>query len=237
MIDDQALKEWFCREVLPLERALSAFIRRNWRDAADVVDLRQDIYERVLLEARHGLAAQAGQFVYTVARNHLINRAKRARIVSFDVVADLDAISGNDVPDPERQLLAREELRRIQVGLEQLPPRCREVVLLRKIRGLSARETANELGIGVDTVEKQMTLGHLKLSIPMLLNLGMSGFGRFQPWWHQVAVRVHHWKGGAQAFLDGKRIADPVTGEGVLHVTMDDPSGESRLSLKTSFGR
>jgi len=168
MVDDQALKEWFCREVLPLERPLSAFIRRNWRDAADVVDLRQDIYERVLLGARHGLPARAGQFVYTVARNHLINRAKRARIVSFDVVADLDAISGNDVLDPERQLLAREELHRIQLGLEKLPPRCREVVLLRKIRGLSTRETADELGIGIDTVEKQMTLGMRALANFML---------------------------------------------------------------------
>jgi RNA polymerase sigma factor (sigma-70 family) len=168
MVDDQALKEWFCREVLPLERALLAFIRRNWRDAAEVVDLRQDVYERVLQGARHGLPAQAGQFVYTVARNHLINRAKRARIVSFDVVVDLDAISGSDVLEPERQLLAREELRRIQVGLEKLPPRCRQVVLLRKIRGLSTRETADELGVGIDTVEKQMTLGMRALANFML---------------------------------------------------------------------
>ena len=62
--------------------------------------------------------------------------------------------------------------------------------------------------------------------------------GRFQPWWHQVAVRVHHWTGGgAHAFLDGKRIADPVTQEGVLSVTIDDPSGRSRLSLKAGAGR
>jgi hypothetical protein len=61
--------------------------------------------------------------------------------------------------------------------------------------------------------------------------------GRFQPWWHQVAVRVHHWRGGAQAFLDGKRIADPVTQAGVLQVTVDDPSGQSRLSLKASSAR
>ena len=159
MVDDQTLKEWFCREVLPLERSLSAFIRRNWRDPADVVDFRQDIYERVLQGARQGLPTHAGRFVYTVARNHLINRAKRARIVSFDVVVDLDAVSGNDVLEPERQLLAREELRHIQLCLDKLPPRCREVVLLRKIRGLSTRETADELGIGIDTVEKQMTLG------------------------------------------------------------------------------
>src|SRR3979490_124509 len=159
MVDDQALKEWFCREVLPLERALSAFIRRKWRDAAEVVDLRQDVYERVLQGARHGLPAQAGQFVYTVARNHQINRAKRARIVSFDVVADLDAISGNDVLDPERQLLAREELRRIQFGLERLPPPGREVIRLRNTPGSVPRETAVQLGTGIDTVEKQMTLG------------------------------------------------------------------------------
>jgi alpha-glucosidase len=56
--------------------------------------------------------------------------------------------------------------------------------------------------------------------------------GRFQPWWHQVTVRVHHWAGGAQAFLDGKRIADPVVRDGVLSVTLDDPRGKSRLSLK-----
>jgi alpha-glucosidase len=60
--------------------------------------------------------------------------------------------------------------------------------------------------------------------------------GRFQPWWRQVEVRVHHWSGGAQAFLGGKRIADPVTRAGVLRVTLDDPSGESRLSLKRIRG-
>ena len=56
----------------------------------------------------------------------------------------------------------------VNVGLEQLPPRCREVVLLRKIRGLSTRETADELGIGIDTVEKQMTLGMRALANFML---------------------------------------------------------------------
>jgi alpha-glucosidase len=61
--------------------------------------------------------------------------------------------------------------------------------------------------------------------------------GQFQPWWHQVEVRVHHWRGRAQAFFDGKRIADPVTQAGVLQVTIDDPSGQPRLSLKARSGR
>jgi alpha-glucosidase len=61
--------------------------------------------------------------------------------------------------------------------------------------------------------------------------------GRFQPWWHQVTVRVHHWAGGAQAFLDRKHIADPVVRDGVLSVTLDDPSGKSRLSVRAKPDR
>ena len=61
--------------------------------------------------------------------------------------------------------------------------------------------------------------------------------GRFQPWWHQVLVRVHHWRGGAQAFVNGRRIANPVVRSGVLLVTIDAPSGESRLSLRATSDR
>jgi alpha-glucosidase len=61
--------------------------------------------------------------------------------------------------------------------------------------------------------------------------------GKFQPWWRQMTVRVHHWAGGAQAYLDRKHIADPVVRDGVLSVTLDDQRGKSRLSLKAGSGR
>jgi alpha-glucosidase len=61
--------------------------------------------------------------------------------------------------------------------------------------------------------------------------------GRFQPWWHQVTIRVHHWAGGAEAALDRKHIADPQVRDGVLSVTLDDPRGRSRLSLKAKPDR
>jgi RNA polymerase sigma factor (sigma-70 family) len=160
MVSDTELNAWFCREVLPLERALTHFIRRNWRTAADVSDLRQEIYERALGGARGEIPAHTMAYVYTVARNHLINRAKRARIVSFDLVADLESLDIRpDLHATERHLDARDELRRAQAGLEQLPRRCREVVQLRKVEGLSTREVADRLGVGIDTVEKQTTLG------------------------------------------------------------------------------
>jgi len=157
---EDALRAWFCQEVLPLERSLTAFIRRNWRTASEVCDLRQDIYERVLEGARSGIPTVASAYVYTVARNHLISLARRERIVSMDYVADMEALPTHDDPlTPERYASSREELRRVQSGLDNLPVRCREIISMRKVEGLSSREVAQRLGIGIDAVDKQTSTG------------------------------------------------------------------------------
>lgn len=176
MVDEATLNAWFCREVLPLERALTNFIRRNWRAAADVTDLRQDIYERALAGARAGIPTHSRHYLFSVARNHIINQAKRAQVVSIELVADMASLDVDfDELGTERQLSAREELRLTQQGLDRLPARCREVVWLRKVEGLSTRETAERLGIGVDTVEKQITNG-----MRALVDFMLGGNGKIQ---------------------------------------------------------
>ncbi len=177
MVDDETLEAWFCREVLPLERSLTAFIRRNWRSAAEIVDLRQDIYERVLSGAARGLPIHASAYVYAVARNHLISRARREQVVSFDLVADLEGVAPDkDELTPERFASARAELRRLQAGLEGLPPRCREIVELRKVRGLSSRDVSVRLGIGIDAVDQQTSKGMRALT-EFLYGAGGEGGG------------------------------------------------------------
>ena len=80
--------------------------------------------------------------------------------MSIELVADLEALNvAADTASPERNVEARDELRRLQAGLDKLPPRCRQVVMLRRIEGLSQREVAAKLGVGEDTVEKQMVYG------------------------------------------------------------------------------
>ena len=39
--------EWFVREVLPLEPMIVRFLRRNWRNEAEIDDLRQEAYVRI----------------------------------------------------------------------------------------------------------------------------------------------------------------------------------------------
>ncbi len=160
MPDRQVLKAWFCREVLPLEPALTRFIRRNWREEAELVDLRQEVYVRVYEAACRQLPLAAKPFLFATARNCLIDRARRARIVSFDLVADLEsALLLEDPITPERLAGSREDLRRVQAGLDTLPERCRQVIVLRKLEGLSQQETADRLGVTVKAIEQQTTRG------------------------------------------------------------------------------
>lgn len=164
-----SLDDWFIEQVLPLERLILAFLRRNWPDPGEVQDLRQEAYARIYEAARRGLPAQVKPFVMTTVRNLMIDRIRRSRIVSIEAMADVES-AGTRVDDitPERHLSARDELRRLQQGLARLPARCRQVVELRKIHGLSQREVATRMGIGEDAVERQTLLGMRALADFML---------------------------------------------------------------------
>ncbi|WP_230482049.1 RNA polymerase sigma factor [Sphingomonas sp. Leaf21] len=167
------MERWFCDEVLPLEASLTRYLRRNWRTAEQVMDIRQDIYEAALNGGRQDLPANTAGFVFTIARNILINRSKLERIVQFEQFADLESLDqGVDLSATDRHLDARDALRRAQDGIDRLPPRCREVVRLRKIEGLTAREAAARMGVGVDTIERQLVLGIRAMADTMLGGTG-----------------------------------------------------------------
>src|SRR3546814_19239181 len=70
---------------------------------------------------------------------------------------DLDAanVLSDDI-SAYRIISGRQELARLEAALDDLPARCRETFVLRKIDGLSQRETAEKMGVSEATVEKQM---------------------------------------------------------------------------------
>src|SRR6185437_1701142 len=120
-------EDWFVREVLPLEAALMQFLQHNWRNKADIADLRQDVYVQVFDAAHTNIPDNAKAFVFQTARNLLINRLKREHIVPIEAVADVEALNAAiETPGPERNTIARDELRRLQAALDRLPPRCRD---------------------------------------------------------------------------------------------------------------
>lgn len=168
------LDAWFVDEVLPLEPALTGYLRRNWPESCEIADLRQEVYVRVYESAASRRPEQTKPFVFSTARNLLIDRARRAKVLSIEAVADLDFVGAEaDLRTPERHVSARMELRLLQLALDRLPSRCREVVRLRCIAGLSHREVAQTMGITQDTVEKQLAKG-MRAMADALLQTGLN---------------------------------------------------------------
>ena len=157
---NQALDQWFAAEILIHEAALTRYLTRACRNAADVPDLRQDIYVLIYKSASQERPHQPKAFLFTIARNLLIDRMRRGRIVSIDYTQDLDSLNVlvDDI-SPEHRLSARQELRRLSDALDALPDSCRDVIWLRRVEGLSQQETAQRLGMKEGTIESHMCRG------------------------------------------------------------------------------
>jgi RNA polymerase sigma factor (sigma-70 family) len=151
---------WFVREVLPLEAILTHFLRQNWRNQSDVEDLRQEVYLRICEAANKELPEVTKPFVFTTARNLLINLVKKEQVVPIEAVSDLDEMRiATDALGPERTVIARDELRRLQAAIEELSPRCRDVIFLGRVEGLTGQEIATRLGITQQTVSEHLANG------------------------------------------------------------------------------
>ena len=151
---------WFARNVLPLEAVLMQFLRRNWSDRSEIADMRQDVYVRVYEAALKKLPDVAKPFVFATARNLLINRVRQKHVVPIEAVADLDSLGvAIDEPAPDRSVMARDELRRLQAAIDRLPPRCREAVIMGRIDGLSGHEIAQRMGISEAAVSQYIDNG------------------------------------------------------------------------------
>lgn len=158
--EHEDLDRWFAREILPLEPMLNRFLRRKWRDEAEISDLRQEAYIRVYDAARRNRPLLAKPFLFLTVRNLMIDKLRQKSIVSIETMADFGWSNvSDDKPSPEQHTAARQELQLLQAALDELQERCRQIVVLRKVEGLSQREVAGRLGVTEDIVEHQLAKG------------------------------------------------------------------------------
>jgi RNA polymerase sigma-70 factor (ECF subfamily) len=82
---------------------------------------------------------------------------RRAKVVHIESVGEIGRLDiASETPSPESNASGIQELRHLEHCVGQLPVRCREVFLMRKMNGLSQRQISERLGISENTVEKHM---------------------------------------------------------------------------------
>lgn len=132
---------------------LLRFFSRRTADP-DALDLVHDTFARYADRA-DGDVENPDAYLSQVAMNLLRDRAKFAvrRSAAYHQVFDDEQVIGDD---PVSRLEARDLLRRLDEAVQRLKPRRRQVFLLQRVEGLTYAEIAENTGMSVKGVKKQM---------------------------------------------------------------------------------
>jgi len=150
---------WVAREILPHEGWIRTWLTRHWRGAVDVDDVVQEAYCRLsaLKSVDHidNPIAYFRRTVHAVAVDTVRHRTKN--IVSMTENEWFDVM--DESPSIERMVEGAQELGRVGRLLAGLSETSRRVIELRRIEGLSQRETAERLGVTENVVENNIIRG------------------------------------------------------------------------------
>jgi RNA polymerase sigma factor (sigma-70 family) len=148
---EQRFTRLYRTTLTPLRR----YLLRLLGDDAEAQDVAHDAYMRVYPKLEDDSAKQPEALLYTTARNLAYNRLRRRNISPIST-AEIDPThSAANEPGVVQQVIARQEWAQLEQAIADLPPGCRNVLLLRKLELLSHQAIADRLGISVSTVEKQ----------------------------------------------------------------------------------
>jgi RNA polymerase sigma factor (sigma-70 family) len=189
---DDDVVEWVTSNFLPFEAELRKMLRRVCSGPAEVDDVIQETYYKVLQLTSMDHVREPRGFLVRIAKNIVFDRMRRDAIVNIESMANLEEFEIPDTaPTPERVAMARAELRWVIGLIANLPDRCKEVFTARRIYGLSQAETAEALAISEGIVEKEIMRG-MGLISDMIARVGVHDAPRAKAARNKPAVKRTH---------------------------------------------
>ena len=149
--------EWFEASTGLIRQALASRLSR----AADIDDLAQEVYLRLLRVPRPDLVRNPRAYLYRMAINVAEEWRQRAA-QSLDHSSEaLDGLKAPENLDRDAMRSSRERL--VQSALGGLPLSVRSAVILRMRDGLTYEQTAHHMGVSRRAVKRYIAKGYAAL--------------------------------------------------------------------------
>lgn len=141
-------------------RRLRRFLAARLRNAADVPDLAQEVFLRLLRVGRHETIRQPEAYLLTIAghvvHQHTLKQASAPEPMDIaDTFAEHESMAVGDAGDDVDR---EHSLDALQSVLDELPPKVRACFILQRLYGYSLDEIMSEVGIARSTVKKYLVL-------------------------------------------------------------------------------
>jgi RNA polymerase sigma factor (sigma-70 family) len=136
---------------------LRRFLLARVRNIADVPDIAQEVYLRMLRVPNAESVRSPEAYLFTVAR-HVVQQytLKSAALPPAELEKILNTQTPTAHADPALELVAVQSLDRLQETLDKLSPKARAVFMLSRRDGLSFDEIAVRLGVSKPMVKKYL---------------------------------------------------------------------------------
>jgi RNA polymerase sigma-70 factor (ECF subfamily) len=155
---------WFAEEVHVHDGQLKAYLRGSFPSVRDVDDVVQESYLRIWRIKATQPVKSAKAFLYTIAKRIAIDWVRRKTTSVINGVEELDGLGVFDDGQSAVDAVSRAEIVELMIeAVASLSPRCREIVILRKFKLLTVRETALELGLKEHTIEVQLARANARI--------------------------------------------------------------------------
>lgn len=120
----------------------------------------QEAYLKLLLALREDRAPEPRPFLFRVARNLAISHLRRqAMAARHDGSVRLVMSHGKPCEAVESRISREQERDLLLAAINALPPKCRQIFVMRKIDGMSHSQISDVLGVSVKTVENHLARG------------------------------------------------------------------------------
>lgn len=140
--------------------ALKYFISTYVVNSQDVEDVCQETFLRTYKSSLEKEVLKPKSFMFRVAKNLIVSDFRKVSTQLNDYVEDIDIVDSQiDLENLEHNALAQEKLGVMCEAIAGLPNKCRQVVVMRKVYGMSTKDIAKRMNISTITVSNYMTKG------------------------------------------------------------------------------